>query len=161
MAIHECCAISKDAKLHKTVEVYFCTQISGNVEVGENTVIGSHCDILGDVKIGKNVRIQSQVFIPSGTIIEDDVFIGPGVIILNDKYPPSKGKHWRPVTICSGASIGGGAIILPGVTIGENSVVGAGSIVTKDVPASCVVIGNPARIQSAVVPKDRLGMERY
>ena len=99
-----------------------------------------------DVVIGNNVKIRSHVFIPSGVKIEDNVFIGPGVVFTNDKYPRSKGD-WTllETTVKKGASIGAGAIILPGITINENAMVGAGSVVTKDVPPSTLVVGNPAK----------------
>ena len=127
-----------------TIVYDYCT-IGKEVEIGEHTVIGSHSVILGKVVIGSNVRIQSFAFIPSGTTIEDEVFIGPRVTILNDKYPPSKGKHWLPVVICKGAIIGGNVTILPGVYIGKEAFIGAGSVVTKNVKSKTRVYGNPAR----------------
>jgi acetyltransferase-like isoleucine patch superfamily enzyme len=128
-----------------SAKVYPFCEIKGDVEIGENTIIGSHSVILGDVKIGKNCRIQSFAFIPSGVTIDDDVFIGPRVTILNDKHPPSKGKHWHKVWIMGKASIGGNVTILPGVVIGTGSKIGAGSVVTKDVESDKTVYGNPAR----------------
>jgi UDP-2-acetamido-3-amino-2,3-dideoxy-glucuronate N-acetyltransferase len=122
------------------------SNIYGENEIGEGTKIAALCDI-GNCTIGKNCNIQTMVSIPKGTVIEDDVFIGPGVNILNDKYPPSYGKHWHKVTIKKGASIGGNATILPGVTIGENAMVGAGSVVTKDVKKGATVYGNPAKLK--------------
>lgn len=126
--------IVSTGKVHESVKVYPFTQIVGKIDIGEGTVIGSHCTILGEVKIGKNCRIQSNTFIPGGTIIGDNVFIGPGVTILNDKYPPSHGASWMPVTIEDGVAIGGGVTILPGVTLHKNVGIGAGSVVTKDIP---------------------------
>jgi len=96
------------------------------------------------VKIGNKVSIQAFTFIPTGVTIEDDVFLGPRVTFLNDFYPPSYGKHWRNTIVKKGAAIGGGAIVLPGVTVGEHALVGAGSVVTKDVGDNIIVCGNPA-----------------
>jgi len=115
--------------------------IYGSV-IGKGTKIGSYVEIAHST-VGKNCNIQAFVSISNGTVIEDDVFIAPGVRILNDKYPPS--NTITPVTIKKGASIGGGAILLPGVTIGEYAMVGAGSVVTKDVPSKEVWYGNPAK----------------
>ena len=129
-----------------SVRIYPYCEIKGNVTIGEKSIVGSHSAILGDVEIGKNVRIQSFAFIPSGVTIEDNVFIGPRVTILNDKYPPSKGKHWHKVRIMEGAVIGGNVTILPGVIIYKNAKVGAGAVVTKDVYEDETVIGNPARV---------------
>jgi acetyltransferase-like isoleucine patch superfamily enzyme len=142
--------LASTGEVHESVVIHRFCEVVGNVDIGEGTVIGSHCTILGDVKIGKNVRVQSQCFIPSGTVIEDNAFLAPNVIILNDKFPPSKGKHWRPVHIGKGASIGGAVTILPGVTIAEGVSIGAGSNVTKSIelPHS-LAFGNPAQIKGA------------
>lgn len=129
-----------------SVKIYPLTQIEGNVTIGKNSVIGSYCHILGNVTIGENVRIQSFAFIPSGVTIEDNVFIGPRFTALNDKKPPSKGEHWMPIVIRSGAVIGGNVTILPGVTVERGTLVGAGSVVTKDTPPNSIVLGNPAKV---------------
>jgi len=117
----------------------------GEVEIGENCVIGSHSVILGNVYIGNNVRIQSFAFIPSGVAIMDNVFLSPRTTFCNDKKPPSKGKYWMKTYVSEGVVIGAGAIILPGITIGKNSIIGAGAVVTKDVPDGMTVVGNPAK----------------
>ncbi len=109
--------------------------------IGESVTIGSHCNIC-NCKIGERVSIQTACHITRGVVIEDDVFVGPGVITLNDKL---RGDSMAYPRICRGAKIGGGSVILPGVVIGENAIVGAGSVVSRDVPPGTTVIGNPAR----------------
>lgn len=117
-----------------------------NSRFGYGTNIGSFTEI-GGATIGRNCSIQAHVFIPPGTIIEDRVFLGPRVTILNDKHPKAHNTEWKnaPVAIRNGASVGGGAILLPGIVIGEDAVVGAGAVVTKSVLAGDTVVGNPAR----------------
>lgn len=125
------------------------SNIDDSVEIGYNCKIHSHVWIGEGVRIGNNVKIQAFSFIPSGVIIQDDVFIGPRVTFTNDKYPPSGSKNkWLITIVKRGASIGAGATILPGLLINENARVGAGSVVTKDVPAGVVVCGNPAKIHN-------------
>lgn len=113
--------------------------------IGTNCVVHSHAWIV-QASIGNNCKIQAFAFIPPGVTIEDDVFIGPRVTFTNDKHPPS--DNWSETIIKKGASIGAGAVILPGVTIGENAKIGAGSVVTKDIPPNVVACGNPARIKA-------------
>lgn len=115
----------------------------GDFYIEEGTTIGSFCDIAGS--IGKNCKIQSFVFIPPGIHIEDNCFIGPRVTFTNDKYPPSRGKKWLQTVVKKGAVICAGCIILPGITIGENSFIGAGSLVCEDVPAGEMWYGSPAK----------------
>src|SRR3990167_7019406 len=105
------------------------SNISNDCTIGEDCRIHSHVWIGDEVKIGNRVKVQAFAFIPTGVIIKDDAFIGPRVTFTNDKYPPSGGKDWRPIIVEKGASIGAGATILPGITIGENSRVGAGAVV--------------------------------
>ena len=137
------CKIGENTKIWNFVNMYNC-------EVGESCNIGSYVEIQGDVKIGNNVTISSHSFICSLVTIEDDVFIGHGVMTINDLNPPSKKRtgtnnEWKKTLIKRGAIIGSNATLMP-VTIGENAVVGAGSVVTNDVPDNCIVVGNPSRI---------------
>jgi UDP-2-acetamido-3-amino-2,3-dideoxy-glucuronate N-acetyltransferase len=111
--------------------------------IGEGTKIGAFCDLGSDVIIGKNCNIQSHVILSNGTIVGDNVFIAPNVTILNDKYMDGR---VTPVTIGNEVKIGGSCVLLPNVKIGNNAFVGAGSVVTKDVPPGKAVVGNPARI---------------
>lgn len=124
----------------------FCVVLP-NAQIGENCNICSHCFIENGVKIGNNVTIKSGVQLWDGVEIEDDVFIGANVSFTNDKYPKSRNRDWRllKTRVCEGASIGAGATILPGITIGRESVIGAGSVVTKDVPDAEIWVGNPAK----------------
>jgi len=138
-AIIKDCKIGKGTKIWEYVNMYGC-------EIGENCMIGSFVEIQKDVKIGNNVRIQSHSFVCSLVTIEDNVFIGHGVMFINDLRPPSRDpKKWKSILIKKGASIGSNATILP-VTIGENAVVGAGAVVTKNVAPNTIVVGNPAGI---------------
>jgi UDP-2-acetamido-3-amino-2,3-dideoxy-glucuronate N-acetyltransferase len=115
----------------------------GECEIGSGCILHSHIWIGDGVIIGNRCRVQAFVYIPPGVIIEDDVFLGPRVTFTNDKYPPS--KEWRKTLVKSGARIGAGAIILPGITIGRNAVVGAGSVVTRSIPDGETWVGNPAK----------------
>lgn len=127
--------------IHKTANIY------DSAIIGEGTKIGAFAEIGNKVKIGKNCSIGFGVFIPENVIIEDNVFIGPSAVFTNDKYAPSKGK-WRkepPTIVQDGVSIGANSTILPNLCIGKNAKIGAGSVVTKHVPANKIVFGNPAR----------------
>ncbi|MBW2996314.1 N-acetyltransferase [Candidatus Woesearchaeota archaeon] len=137
------CKIGEGTKIWNFVNMYGC-------EVGENCNIGSYVEIQNNVKIGNNVTISSHSLICSLVTIEDDVFIGHGVMTINDINPPSKkrtgsDKEWKRTLIKKKAVIGSNATLFP-IVIGEKAVVGAGAVVTKDVPDNCVVGGNPAKI---------------
>jgi acetyltransferase-like isoleucine patch superfamily enzyme/dTDP-4-dehydrorhamnose 3,5-epimerase-like enzyme len=135
----------------KTTIWAFCNILQGAV-IGENCNICDHVFVENDVVVGNNVTIKSGVQLWDGIYIDDNVFIGPNATFTNDKFPRSK-KHLKeyPKTIIKkGASIGANSTILPGIVIGENAMVGAGAVVTKDVPANAIVVGNPARITDYV-----------
>lgn len=140
--------LGKDVKLSKFINLYGC-------EIGDNTKIGAFVEIQKKATIGKNCKISSHSFICEGVTIEDNVFIGHSVTFINDSYPRATvgdgqlqtEADWKvePTVVKKGASIGSGSTILSKVVIGENAIVGAGSVVTKDVAANSIVAGNPAK----------------
>ncbi|MFH0881158.1 MAG: acyltransferase [Lentisphaerota bacterium] len=147
--------IAPDVLLGKNVKIFDFTNLYG-CSVGDNSKIGTFVEIQKGAHIGRNCKISSHTFICEGVTIEDCVFIGHNVTFINDKLPRAanpdgslqKETDWVcvPTLVKSGASIGSGATILCGITIGEKAMVGAGSVVTRDVPAGALVAGNPARI---------------
>jgi len=151
--------ISTDVKLGKNVKIFGYVNLYG-CEIGDNSKIGCFVEIQKNAKIGRNVKVSSHTFICEGVTVEDDVFVGHNVSFINDKYPRSTTgggalqteADWKvvPTLVKKGASIGTSTTILCGVTIGENAIVGAGSVVTKDVPANTVVAGVPARVKRQV-----------
>lgn len=148
-------SISSDVKIGKDVKIYDFTNLYG-CEIGDDTTIGTFVEVQRGARIGRKCKISSHSFICEGVNIEDAVFIGHNVTFINDRYPAAtnadgelQGKDdWEciPTIVRKGASLGSSSTILCGVTIGENSIVGAGSVVTRDVPPKVVVAGNPARI---------------
>jgi len=146
--------IAPDVKLGKGVRIFGFTNLYG-CEVDDDTKIGTFVEIQKGSKIGKRCKISSHTFICEGVTLEDEVFIGHNVVFTNDRFPRATtggelqtDADWVcvPTLVKRGASIGSGAVLLCGITIGENALVGAGSVVTKDVPAGATVAGNPARI---------------
>lgn len=141
--------LGKNVKLSKFINLYGC-------EVGEETKIGAFVEIQKNSRVGKRCKISSHTFICEGVEIEDNVFIGHSVTFINDSYPratTASGElqteaDWKveKTIVSKGASIGSGCTILSNITIGENALVGAGSVVTKDVPANAIVAGNPAKV---------------
>jgi acetyltransferase-like isoleucine patch superfamily enzyme len=141
--------LGRDVKIYAFVNLYGC-------EIGDESKIGTFVEIQKGAHIGQRVKISSHTFICEGVTIEDEVFIGHGVMFINDKYPRSTTEEgtlqneadWEctPTLVKKGASIGSNATILCGVTIGENAIVGAGSVVTHDVTPGTIVAGNPARL---------------
>lgn len=156
--------IDDDVKLGEGVKIYDFVNLYG-CEIGDETKIGSFVEIQRGAKIGRRVKISSHTFICEGVTIEDNVFIGHNVSFINDRYPRSVNEagelqsddDWEvtPTLVRRGASIGTSVTILCGVTIGENAIVGAGSVVTCDVPPNTVVAGNPARILRRVNEEKR------
>ena len=154
--------ISADVVLGENVRIVAFVNLYGCV-IGDNTRIGTFVEIQKGAVIGKNCKISSHSFICEGVTIQDGVFIGHNVTFTNDRYPRATNadgtlqadSDWSciPTVIKQGASIGSGSTLLCGITIGEHAMVGAGSLVTKDVPAGCLAAGNPARIIGTV--KDR------
>ena len=140
-------ALVNTSQIGKGSRVWAFVNICQNSFIGMNCNICDHCFIEENVRIGNNVTIKTSVSLWSGVIIEDNVFIGPGVQFCNDKYPKSKQYTDHLKTLLrDNCSIGSGSIILPGVTIGANSMVGAGSVVTKDIPDNAVAYGNPCKV---------------
>lgn len=121
------------------------SNISDAAIIGDDCIIHSHVVIYDGVEIGDRVKIQSGVFIPNWVEIGNDVFIGPHAVFLNDKYPPSNGVGWTKTKVQDGVSIGGNVTVLPGITIHQGAMIGAGSVVTRNVPEGEVWCGNPAR----------------
>lgn len=132
------------------VTVYRPVYIHDSAVIGENTRIGKFCDIGKDVRIGTGCNIQCLVSISNGCKLGNNVFIGPGARLLNDKY---MNGTITPVTVQDDVKIGGGAVILPGVILGEGCLVGAGAVVTARVPAHIIVHGNPARMSGLIEPR--------
>lgn len=144
------CIISDSASIGEGTKLGNFIFIRDNTIIGKNCIIGSYVDIEGDVMIRAHVSIQSGCYITRGVIIEDEVFLGPRVITMNDKNMTYRRRNLKFVRkapyISRGARIGGGSVLLPGITIGENALIGSGSVVTKDIPPRVVAYGNPARV---------------
>jgi acetyltransferase-like isoleucine patch superfamily enzyme len=147
--------LGEDVKIYAFVNLYGCT-------IGDESKIGTFVEIQKGASIGKRVKVSSHTFICEGVTIEDYVFIGHGVMFINDRYPRAANPDgslqtdadWEcvPTLIKKGASIGSNATILCGVTVGEGAIIGAGSVITKDVPPYTVVAGNPARVLRKIEP---------
>jgi UDP-2-acetamido-3-amino-2,3-dideoxy-glucuronate N-acetyltransferase len=147
--------IAPDVKLGQRVKIFAFTNLYG-CTVGDDTKIGTFVEIQKGARVGARCKVSSHTFICEGVVIEDEVFIGHGVTFINDRFPrattaagtPQTEADWKcdSTLVKRGASVGSGATILCGVTIGEKAIVGAGSVVTKDVPPGAIVAGNPARV---------------
>ncbi len=147
--------IAPSVKLGKDVKVFAFVNLYG-CEIGDETKIGTFVEIQKNARVGRRCKISSHTFICEGVTIEDEVFVGHNVTFINDLYPRATAAggqlqteaDWecRPTLVKRGASIGSSATLLCGVTVGENAIIGAGSVVTKDVPPNAIVAGNPARV---------------
>ncbi len=147
--------LGKNVSLSKFINLYGC-------EIGDNTKVGAFVEIQKNARIGSNCKISSHTFICDGVVIEDNVFVGHNVTFINDLLPRATTDggalqteaDWvcEKTIIKRGASIGSSATLLCGITVGENAIVGAGSVVTRDVPPNTIVAGNPARIKRCIAP---------
>ena len=150
--------IAPDVKLGKGVRLFGFVNLYG-CEIGDDVKIGTFVEIQKGAKIGHRCKISSHTFICEGVTLEDEVFVGHGVTFINDRYPHATNGNgslqvetdWNclPTLVKRGAAIGSGSTLLCGITIGERAIVGAGSVVTKDVPAGAIVAGNPARVMKS------------
>ena len=154
--------VALDVKLGKNVRLSGFVNLYG-CDIGDDVKIGTFVEIQKGAKIGNRCKISSHTFICEGVTLEDEVFVGHNVTFTNDRFPraTANGKlqteaDWPciPTLVKHGASIGSGAVLLCGITVGENALVGAGSVVTRDVPPDAVVAGNPARVIKSLAPKN-------
>ncbi|UCF30635.1 MAG: N-acetyltransferase [bacterium] len=147
--------IAPDVKLGKDVKIYDFVNLYG-CEIDDHSKVGTFVEIQKNARIGKNCKISSHSFICEGVTIQDNVFVGHNVTFINDRFPRSTNPegelqteedwHCEETLVKKGASIGSSTTLLCGVTVGENAIIGAGSVVTKDVPDNTIVAGNPARV---------------
>jgi acetyltransferase-like isoleucine patch superfamily enzyme len=162
--VNEFCSIAPDVKLGKDVRLSKFINLYG-CEIGEETKVGAFVEIQKNARVGRRCKISSHTFICEGVTIEDNVFVGHSVTFVNDSYPRATTadgglqteKDWKveKTLVKRGASIGSGSTILSNLVIGENAIVGAGSVVTKDVPPNVIVVGNPAKVLRQIVPEAR------
>jgi acetyltransferase-like isoleucine patch superfamily enzyme len=148
------CIISYDAKIGDGTKIGNFVLVRDSVIIGKGCIVGSYVSIEGDAQIGNNVSLQTGCYLTRGIIIEDDVFCGPRMVTMNDKVisyrRPTLAFEPHAPRILRGARIGGGCVLLPGITIGENAFVGAGTVVTRDVADRMIVAGTPSRVIGTV-----------
>jgi len=164
--VNEFCSIAPNVKLGQGVKLSKFINMYG-CEIGDETKIGAFVEIQKNASVGRRCKISSHTFVCEGVTIEDSVFVGHGVTFVNDSYPratTTEGEiqteqdwHVEKTLVKRGASIGSGATILANLTIGENAIVGAGSVVTRDVPPNTIVAGNPAKVLRSVTTPPRAG----
>lgn len=150
--VHQSAYVDEPAQIGDGTQIWHFCHVSKNVEIGKNCRIGQNVFVAGEVKIGNNVKIQNNVSVYEGVILEDYVFCGPSMVFTNVKtprceYPRNTSNDYLTTLVKKGASIGANATVVCGTTIGERAFIGAGSVVTRDVPDYAMVYGNPARIE--------------
>ena len=147
ISIHPTAEVSENAQIGDNTKIWNHAQVRENAVVGQNCIVSKNVYIDAGVKIGNNVKIQNNVNVYNGVLVEDDVFLGPSMTFTNDKLPRATNATWKitETSVKKGASIGANATIICGITIGEYAMVGAGAVVTKDVPPYTLVVGNPAK----------------
>jgi acetyltransferase-like isoleucine patch superfamily enzyme len=165
--VSEFCSIAADVKLGQGVKLSKFINLYG-CEIGDETKIGAFVEIQKNATVGQRCKISSHTFICEGVKIEDNVFVGHSVTFINDSYPRATAadgglqteKDWKveQTLVKKGASIGSGSTILSKVVIGENAIIGAGSVVTKDVPADAIVAGNPAKVLRYITAEARISL---
>lgn len=156
--IHELARIEEGARIGARTRVWAYAHILSGVTIGDDCNICDHTFIETGAVLGNRVTVKCGVYLWDGMIVEDDVFIGPSSVFANDRFPRSRRYLVAPLItrLCRGCSIGAGAVILPGVIVGENSMVAAGAVVTHDVPNDVVVCGVPARVKRPVLESEKV-----
>ena len=149
---HPTAIVEEGAEIGEGTKIWHFVHVRRGAKIGKNCNIGKDVYIDVNVVIGDNVKIQNGVSVYRGVVLEDEVFVGPHVVFTNDLYPRSFSRNWEivPTRVKKGASIGANATIVCGITIGEYAMIGAGSVVTKNVPRHGLVYGNPARLRGFV-----------
>jgi UDP-2-acetamido-3-amino-2,3-dideoxy-glucuronate N-acetyltransferase len=152
--IHHSASVDKDARIGAGTKIWHNSQVLAGAEIGENCVIGHNCFVGGQARLGKGVKLETNIDVWDLVTLQDHVFVGPSAVFTNDlnprsKYPkkkyPQYGK-WIPTLVKTGASIGANATIVCGTTIGKHAMIGAGAVVTRDVPDHAIVVGAPAQV---------------
>jgi len=147
--VHPTAVVDKKATIGDGTKVWHFVHVRENAEIGKKCVLGHSVYVGEEVKIGNGVKLENRATVYRGVKIEDKAFVGPHVTFTNDPYPRSFSTEWKivPTLVKEGASIGAGAVVICGITIGEYAMIGAGSVVTKDIPSHAIAYGNPAEIR--------------
>jgi UDP-2-acetamido-3-amino-2,3-dideoxy-glucuronate N-acetyltransferase len=155
--VHPTAVVDTTAKMGEGTKIWHFVHVRENVEIGKDCVLGHSVYVDKDVRIGNSVKLENRVTVYKGVTIENDVFVGPHVTFSNDLYPRSFDVDWKTVEtlVREGASIGAGSVVVCGVAIGKYAMVGAGSLVTRDVPSHALVYGNPAEVRGFVCKRGR------
>lgn len=151
LRIHELADVSPEARIGAGTTIWQFVVVVAGAEIGRDCNLNAHTFVEGGARLGDRVTLKCGVQVWDGVTLEDDVFVGPNAAFTNDPRPRSRQRpeEWARTRVCRGASIGAGAVILPGITIGAGAMIGAGAVVTRDVPAGETWVGNPARPSQA------------